>query len=170
MWGLTARCQLLALDLETCYWTPATRHDLANLATAFVADILAAARPAGQDSKHAGVAEHGMEEREMRLRALSTCLTPSRALFVHGLDAQQALLASIFWAQQAKKRAQALPRLLPAATQLFWEPETKLGVGYVFVGHDSNGESLADMLFLAVDAPKPFSKPGARARHAGLVW
>ena len=42
----------------------------------------------------------------MRLRAMSTCLSPSRALSLL-LDHHQALLAAIYLSQQAEKRAKA---------------------------------------------------------------
>jgi hypothetical protein len=38
------------------------------------------------------------------------------------MDHHQALVAAIYFSQQAEQRAKALPRLLPASTHLFWEP------------------------------------------------
>jgi len=161
MWRLTAQCLLMALHVETGDWGANTQHELDTMVSAFMSDILGSSRRSViKDTKN--TPEDNDEEKKMRLRAMSTCLSPSRALYQHGMNHHQALIAAIYFSQQADMRAKALPRLLPTTTQLFWEPDTKLGVGYVFIGHDSNEQSLMDMLFLSRHAT---AHDGRRLSH-----
>jgi hypothetical protein len=74
---------------------------------------------------------------------------PSRALYFHGFGAQQAMLAAIHFSREADARARALPPLVPLVSELVWEPHARLHVGHVFIGHESNAESLFAQLFLA---------------------
>lgn len=113
----------MSLQVETCDWGGDTQEELGKLVAGFVSDILASSGRGGGGKEAADDSPHDSEDqRKMRLRAMSTCLSPFRALYLHGMDHQQALVAAIYFAQQAEQRAKALPSLLPASTHLFWEP------------------------------------------------
>ena len=121
MWRLTSECFLLALQIETGQWGADTERKLERMVSAFVSDILGASqRRAMKDMK--SLAEDDDDERRMRLNAMTTCLVPSRAFYILGMDHHQALITAIYAWQQAEQRAKALPRLMPSSTQLFWEP------------------------------------------------
>ena len=110
----------------------------------YIADIAVVARGGAEGP------EGGEEEAaRRRLRAMSACFSPNRALMVYGASPQQALLAAAYLTHQARQRALTLPTLMPSSAQVLWQADTKLKVGFVFIGHESNIESLLAMVFLA---------------------
>ena len=77
----------VALQVETCDWGGDTEEELRELVSGFVADILASSGRAGKEASSAAadVTPHDTEDqRKMRLRAMSSCLSPFRALYLHG--------------------------------------------------------------------------------------
>jgi dsRNA-specific ribonuclease len=110
----------VTLQVETCQWGRDTEQELERLVSSFLSDMLLSSSHLASEPRQ-DAPEATKEQRAMRLRAMSTCLSPSRALSLL-LDHHQALLAAIYLSQQAEKRAKAMPQLLPASTHLYWEP------------------------------------------------
>lgn len=123
---------------------------LDTMVSGFMSDIFTSFS-ARKDASALSEAEHesetlGRDEMEKRLRAMSLCLSPLKALYLHGFDEQAALLTAIHFSHQAQRRARALPRLMPSMVASFWAPDTRLALGYVFVGHESNQVLLFSIL------------------------